>query len=170
MTPIVLLEQLRDYVREQVKDIMLPVRSVKNKTTADYAARVAVERAPRPPEVHLMRLPDKDAEENRIPYIVLQVLTGEDKQAVGDLPQSECRVRVVAVVYDEDASAGMMSALNVITRLRVALLRSGQVGQFLLKPRLEWTVYDVELNPCYVGEMMLTFEMQEIEREVNLYG
>jgi hypothetical protein len=170
MTPITLLEQLKAFVERQVKDIILPVRPIQNRTTAEYAAADSGNVTQRPPEVHLMRLPSKDAEKNCIPYIVLQILKGGDSQASGDFPASECRVRIVAVTYDEDMSLGMMSVLNIITRLRAALLRAGQVGQFLLKPGLEWIVYDDDLHPYYCGEIAVTFELPEIEREVHFHG
>jgi hypothetical protein len=168
MTPIVLLNQLREFVQDQTRDIILPVRPVKNKTTPEYREQNAVGCNPeaRAPEVHLMRLPDKDAETNRVPYIVLQILKGSDTQAVGDIPASECKVRAAAVTYSDDAGLGMMSVLNVITRLRTALLRAGAVGQFLLKPGLEWIIYDSEFEPYHIGEMALTFELPEIIREV----
>jgi hypothetical protein len=171
MTPIVLLEQLRDFTREQIKDIILPVRPVSNKMTEEYAKSVAVDcNDRRPPEVHLMQLPSKDAATNRIPYIVLQALKGDDSRQAGENPHSDCKVRVVAMTYNENVSEGLMSALNVVTRLRIALLRAGQVGQFLLKPGTQWIVYETEIDPYYVGEMMMTFEMPEIYRETNIIG
>jgi len=171
MTPIVLLEQLKAFVEEQVKDIILPVRPTNNKMTDEYRESLGETGEPvteRPPEVHLMQLPTKDAETNRIPYIVLQVLTGTDSQAAGQEPESECQVRIVAMTYNTNQSEGMMSALNVITRLRIALLRAGKAGQFLIRSPLEYALYQAELNPYYAGDMVLIFEMPAINRETNL--
>ncbi|MCL1904487.1 MAG: hypothetical protein FWF94_08780 [Oscillospiraceae bacterium] len=166
MTDIVLLEQLKTFVEEQTKDIILPVRPVKNKTTEEYQAENPVVKH-RVPEVFLQRLPDKDAETNRIPYILLQVLTGiDDQNSDGDY-DSECKVRLVAATYSEDGQAGSMALMNVLTRLRVALLRERQVGQFLLRLPLERVVYPDNVSPYYLGEMLLTFEMPEIQREIN---
>ncbi len=100
---------------------------------------------------HLMRLPNKDAETNRIPYILLQFLTGEDTQQTGNEPDSECKIRIVVATYSEDASAGSMDLLNIITRIRIALLKEGVIGkQFMLRKPLEYVVYPDETGSYYL--------------------
>lgn len=173
MTPLVLLTELKKFIEENTKDIILSVRPVKNRKPhgeeAEQAETAITERAA---EVHIMRLPDKDAETQRIPYILLQFLTGKDEQKPTEQPESECNVRIVVATYSEDGGAGAADLLDVLTRIRVALLKAGEVGnQFLLKKPLEYVVYPDDTSPYYLGEMLTIWEMPIIQREVtpNVY-
>ena len=90
MTPIELLYELKKFIEANTKDIILSVRSIKNKVIPEPSSKKSenaeVEPQTRAAEVHLMRLPNKDAETNRIPYILLQLLTGVDEQEAGKDP------------------------------------------------------------------------------------
>ncbi len=175
MTPIELLYELKKFIEETTKDIILSVRPVNNRVIPEPSGKGKKEKSEEQPksraaEVHLMRLPNKDAETNRIPYILLQFLTGEDTQQTGNEPDSECKVRIVVATYSEDASAGSMDLLNVITRIRVALLKKGVIGkQFALRKPLEYVVYPDETGSYYLGEMITIWGIPTIKREVNLY-
>lgn len=179
MTPVVLLEQLKLFIEKHTRDIILPVRPVKNKTVPGRGQLTSGTKDPpedaithRAAEVHIMRLPDKNAETQRIPYILLQFLTGTDEQKPTEEPDSECKVRIVVATYSEDGGAGAMDVLNVLTRIRIALLKEGEVGQqFLLRKPIEYIVYPDDTNPYYLGEMLTIWEMPIIHREVNTsYG
>ena len=70
--------------------------------------------------------------------------------------------------WAEDESEGAMCVLNLLTRIRVALLKDGVVGgQFVLKSPLEMIVYPDSTAPYYLGEMMTTWAMPIIESEVQ---
>lgn len=176
MTPNELLEELKRFIEEQTKDIILSVRPVKNKVIPEPSVKKKADNADNEPltraaEVYLMRLPDKDAETNRIPYILLQLLTGIDEQEQGKEPDSACKIRIVFATYSEDASAGSMDLLNVITRIRVALLKQGVIGkQFTIRKPLEYAIYPDETGPYYLGEMLTIWGIPTIKREVNLYA
>ena len=158
MTPVVLLERLKDFAKEATKDLIL---EVKVKGGEDGPKE-------RAPEVHTMRLPDTDAETRLIPYILLQFIKGTDTQEAGEKPDAECAVRIVVATYSEDAETGAMDVLNVITRIRVALMKAGIVGeQFTVKRPLEYIVYPDSTRPYYLGEIMTLWEMPTIEREVQ---
>ncbi len=175
MTPIELLDELKKFIEESTKDIILSVRPVNNKIIPEPSGKGKKEKSEEQPksraaEVYLMRLPNKDAETNRIPYILLQFLTGEDTQQAGNEPDSECKVRIVIATYSENASAGSMDLLNVITRIRIALLKKGVIGkQFTLRKPLEYVVYPDETGAYYLGEMITKWGIPTIKREVNLY-
>ncbi|SHJ74406.1 hypothetical protein [Tepidibacter formicigenes] len=158
MTAVVLLEKLKKYIEEHTKDIILSVRT---KSSSEEAKE-------RPAEVHKMRLPDKEGETKRIPYILLQFLTGKDEQKEGQSAESECKIRIIVATYSEDGGEGAMDVLNVLTRIRISLLKDGVVGeQFLIKKPLEYIVYPDDTAPYYMGEMLTIWEMPEIEREVK---
>ena len=177
MTPTILLEQLKEFIQQSTADIILPVRPVKNKTLPatprqrERSAAAEDATTERAAEVHLMRLPDKDAEENRIPYILLQYLTGTDAQESGREEESECKVRIIVATYSENDSEGALDVLNLIGRIRYALLKVGEIdNQFLLRKPLEHLVYPDDTRPYFFGEIMTIWEMPTIKREVNTYG
>lgn len=146
MTPIVLLKELKQFIEDNTKDIILPVRPINNKIIPEPSGKGKKNAGEQPKrraaEVHLMRLPNKDAETNRIPYILLQFLTGADEQKSGEASDSECKIRIVIATYSEDGSAGSMDLLNVITRIRVALLKTGVIGdKFVLRKPMMYLPY-----------------------------
>ena len=70
MTPNELLNELKRFIEEQTKDIILSVRPVNNKVFPEPSGKKKADNADnelltRAAEVYLMRLPDKDAETNR---------------------------------------------------------------------------------------------------------
>lgn len=143
MTPLELLDALKAFIEENTKDILLPVR-------VDRKSGKAKER---PAEVYKMRLPTKDAETKRIPYVLLQYIKSTDTQTAGQPPESSCMVRIVAATYSEDGEEGAMCVLNLLTRIRVALLRDGVIAdRFMLKPPVEMIVYPDSTPPYYLGE------------------
>lgn len=161
MTPVILLKRLKEFIEDQTKDLIL---SVKVKGGGDGPKE-------RAPQVHVMRLPDKDAETALIPYILLQFIKGTDIQEAGERPESECNVRIVVATYSEDGGEGATDVLNVITRIRTALLKAGVVGeQFLIKKPVEYIVYPDSTAPYYLGEMMTLWEIPAIERETPSDG
>ena len=158
MTPLELLDALEDFVKRETKDILLPVRV--DRKSGDHKER--------PAEVYKMRLSTKSAKIERIPYLLLQYIKSTDTQEPGQRPESACMVRIVAATYSEDESEGAMCVLNLLTRIRVALLRDGIIGErFMLKPPLEMIVYPDSTAPYYLGEMMTEWTMPIIESEVQ---
>jgi hypothetical protein len=117
-----------------------------------------------------MRLPDKDAETNRVPYIILQYITGKDTQEPGEREDSLSSVRIVIATYSDNDSEGAMDVLNLITRMRNALLKAGVIGdQFLLRRPLEYLVYPDDTQPYFFGELMSVWEMPSVIREVHTH-
>jgi len=158
MTPLELLDALKAFIEENTKDILLPVR----------VDRKSGEAKERPAEVYKMRLPTKDAETKRIPYVLLQYIKSTDTQTAGQPPESSCMVRIVAATYSEDGEEGAMCVLNLLTRIRVALLRDGVIAdRFMLKPPVEMIVYPDSTPPYYLGEMMTEWRMPIVESEVQ---
>ena len=118
----------------------------------------------KPPGVYKMRLPERDvadAHAKRIPYIVLQVLQGEDSHEQSE--DSITRVRIIATTYSEDGGAGAIDVLNVITRIRIALLKTHTIGQiFHLRKPLEWIVYPDDAGNYFFAEIAVVFEMPPV--------
>lgn len=158
MAPLELLDALKAFIEENTKDILLPVR----------VDRKSGEAKERPAEVYKMRLPTKDAETKRIPYVLLQYIKSTDTQTAGEPPESSCMVRIVAATYSEDGEEGALCVLNLLTRIRIAFLRDGVIAErFMLKPPIEMIVYPDSTPPYYLGEMMTEWRMPIVESEVQ---
>lgn len=162
MTPIILLEELKKFIEQKTKDIILQVK-VNSKSGSDEPKERAA-------NIHKMKLPSKDAETKQIPYILLQFLTGKDTQEEGQYSESECQIRIVVATYSEDGSEGALDVLNVLTRIRSSLLKEGVISkQFLIKKPLEYIVYPDDTAPYYLGEMITVWNIPSIEREVIIW-
>ena len=157
MTPVVLLDRLKEFIKEQTRDLLLSVRVNSEEETQE-----------RPAHVYKMRLPNKEGETKLIPYILLQFISGHDSQEENQDPESGCMVRIVIAIYSEDGETGAMNVLNVIDRIRIALLKAGVIGeQFLLQKPIEYIVYPDSTYPFFLGEMITRWELPLIEREVE---
>lgn len=155
MTAVILLEQLKAFTEEATKDLIMPVKMQKGDTEQSY--RVA--------EVHKMRLPDSGSATKKAPYIIHQVITGKDTT------ESQTVIRSIFCVYNDNEEEGGLMLLNLIERVRIALLKAGTVGnQFTLdiNAGVERLIYPDDTAPFYAGEMISTWKMPTVKREVVL--
>ncbi|MCL2636960.1 MAG: hypothetical protein FWD48_01185 [Oscillospiraceae bacterium] len=178
MTDIVLLNELKKYIEAKTQNIILDVRPLENEHPIGYEPseeekqqnnKTMLRRAL---EVHLMGLPNKEKEKNYVPYILAQFLEGDDTQTAGEEPDSTSKIRLIVCTYSDNDSKGAYDVLNILSTLRIALLKERWVGeQFALKMPLEYMVYpnDWVTPPYFAGEMILTFEKPIITQEVD-YG
>lgn len=156
MTPIVLLDNLAEFVKEATANIVLQVKT-----------DPGTQQKERPAEIHKMRLPRKEDSTKRIPYILLQILTGKDSHENGQ-QQSRCQIRIVVGTYSEDQNQGAYDVLNIILRIRTELERVGIIAsQFCLQDPLEYLIYPDDYHPYYFGEMITNWSLPEIKREVE---
>lgn len=165
MTPLDLLDEMKIYVEQQIKDLILPTR----------VRHDSGETPERPAEVHTMALPDKKSETERIPYVVLQFLTSKDEQEPGEEPKSSCKIRIVGATYSEDKAEGQRCILNLLNRIRMAFLRDGSIAdRYFLKIRkeqpLEMIVYPDNKPPYYLGEMLTEWTLPPINIVCGLSG
>lgn len=158
MTAINLLECLEAFVKEKTTDIMLQVK-VRNRNPEEVKERAA--------DVYKMRLPKKEDQIEKVPYILLQLLTGKDNEEDGEPEESVCKIRIVVATYSEDGSEGALDVLNVILRIRSELKKAGVVGErFVLQNPLEYIIYPDSTQPYYLGEMITNWSIPTMEREV----
>lgn len=155
MTAVILLEQLKDFTEEATKDLIMPTKMKKGDTEQSYRAA----------EVHKMRLPDSGSATKKAPYIIHQVITGKDTT------ESQAVIRSIFCVYNENEEEGGLMLLNLIERVRITLLKAGTVGnQFTLdiNAGVERLIYPDDTAPFYAGEMISTWKMPTVKREVVL--
>ena len=158
MTPIFLLDELEKFISAVTNDIKLKVRVRGGQS--DEKERAA--------NVYKMRLPNKEAQIQKVPYILLQFLTGKDDKKDSEPEDSECTVRIVVATYSENGEVGAYDVLNVILRIRTELEKIGIIGgYFALQKPLEYIVYPDSTEPYYLGEMITNWSIPTIKREVE---
>ena len=167
MTRIEFLQHFKAFTEQAVGNLLLPVRQQKEDKEAP-AARAA--------DVYLMRLPDMTSTTKKAPYILHQLVTGSDKQKPGDKqPGATAVLRSVFCVYGgPDEQEGALMLLNLMERLRIALLEQPVIAQRYwidLEAGIETMVYpDVGpppngTAPYYLGEMVTTWVLPFVKRE-----
>ena len=155
MTRVMLLRALKDFTLDATRDLLLPVR----------VQSAEEEPQERPAEVHLMRLPDSSAAKKKAPYIIHQVITGKDEQKPGKRQTSSAEVRSIFCVYDPDEEEGGLLLLNLMERVRIALLKQGVLDsryQLDLEAGLETVSYPDDTAPYYAGEMASRWRLPEL--------
>lgn len=165
MTKNDLLEALKAFTEETVKDLILPVQPQKTEKEPP---------ASRSPEAHIMGLADFTAAKKKAPYVFHQVITAKDWWEPEPHPQmkSQAQVRSVFAVYHENSQEGQLALLGFMERLRITMLKQIVVGrQFKLdvKAGVEYLIYPENIYPFYAGEMISTWILPPVEREVP-YG
>ena len=161
MNRVILLHRLKDFTLDATKDLLMPVKIQSENDT----------KKERPAEVHLMRLPDSKSAHKKAPYILHQFITGADQQNPGSRDTSTATVRSIFCVYSDNEEEGGMILLNLMERLRIALLKQRVIGdQFTLdlEAKLEALCYPDDTAPYFCGEMVSVWKLPSVEREVIL--
>ena len=112
MTRTILPKRLRAFTEEVTADLIMPTRLQKGDTEQIF----------RPAKVYLMRLPDGTSATKKAPYVLHQVITGMDQQPQGQRVTSRAKVRSICCVYNDDEQEGGLMLLNLMERLRIAML------------------------------------------------
>jgi hypothetical protein len=161
MTEIFLLECLKEFTIAETKDMILPTRIQKEDEQQAY----------RPAEVYLMRLDDSSAAKKKAPYIIHQFISGKTSQPQGRPATCSATVRSIFCVYsDSTEDDGALKLLNLMNRLQFALLKVGVIGKKYvldLQAGLESFVYPEDTAPYYAGELVSTWTIPAVEREVD---
>lgn len=161
MDKVQFLKALTKFSQEVTKDMILPV-SLQKEDDGQQQFRA--------PEIHQMRLPDSRQAKKKAPYIIHQIVTGTDKQEDMRKTTSQTVVRSIFCVYCGDEEEGGLMLLALMERLRIALLQQVVIGgQFALdtKAGLETMCYPDDTAPYFSGEMVSTWRLPGIQREVR---
>lgn len=159
MTRNALLDAFAKFTEDVTKDLIMPTRIQKADEEQGYRAAA----------VFKMRLPDSKAAQKKAPYVLHQVITGKDQQPTGTDVDSTTTVRSIFCVYNDDEQEGGLMLLNLMERLRIAILKKIVIGEQFeidLEAGLECLVYPDDTAPYFLGEMVSTWKMPTIKREV----
>ena len=154
------LEQLKTATQAAVKEFMLPTRiqSANDEPTCREA------------DIYLMRLNDSKSAFKKAPYIIHQLITGRDIQPEGQPVRSSVQVRSIFCVYSDDEQEGGLMLLGLAERVRIYLLRHTVIGeryQLDLEQGADFIAYPDDTAPYFAGEMVTTWKIPTIEREVR---
>jgi len=160
MTRLDLLYVLRQVTTEATADIIMPTRLQKDDTKQKFRAA----------DIHLMRLPESSSAQKKAPYIIHQIITGKDVQPAGNDVSSSTVIRSIFCVYNDNEEEGSLMLLNLMERLRIYLLKQVVIGeryQLDLEEGFESLVYPDDTAPYFAAEMISTWKLPAIKREVN---
>lgn len=160
MNKVILLDRLKAFTEEATADIILPTHPQKGDSGSQYRAA----------DVYRMRLPDSRAATKKAPYILHQIITGKDAQPSGQRSTASATVRTIFCVYSNDEQEGGLRLLNLMERLRIALLERVVIGQQFtldLQAGLETLVYPDDTAPYFAGEMVSTWKLPAVQRKVD---
>lgn len=164
MTKAKLLEALRDKTLEVTKDLLLPVQ---------YQKDDAEKPPDRPAGVYIARLPDMRQSTKKAPYILHTVVNSKFAQPTGELMISKVTIRSIFCVYCSDEQEGGLHLVNLMERLRIALMKNPLIGdnqfQCDYQEGIEDLVYPDDTYPYYMGEMITVWDMPRVEREVRFW-
>ena len=162
MTRVKLLDELVNFTEAVTATMRFPVRVQKAGESVTTKA----------PSVYRMRLPDSTSATKKAPYILHQVITGVDEQREGQREESTCTIRSIFCVYCDDEQEGAMYLLNLMERMRIALLRQRVLGRYFqldLEEQIQTLNYPEDTAPYYAGEMVTVWQMPTISQELNSY-
>lgn len=161
MTKLALLDALVEFTKEKTKDLLLMVAQQENDEQPPE---------PRPADVYRMRLPDGTSATKKAPYIIHQIIASKDGISDGR-KYSQVVVRSIFCVYHQDDQEGSLALLELMERLRVDLLKSIVIGrQFKLDEDegVDALIYTDNTAPFFAGEMMTTWYVPVVKREVTI--
>lgn len=156
-----LIEDLKIFCDNAVKWLKLPTAVSKGDTKQVF----------RPPDTYKMRLPDGKSYDKFAPYIIVQFSNSNHVQPQGEEPKNKAIIRFIFCVWCDDEQEGAMMLLNVMETVRLELLRKVNVGEYFkldVYEPLESIPYTDNTAPFFAGEMVGTFDLPPIKREVEL--
>ncbi|MCH5207542.1 MAG: hypothetical protein J1F04_01550 [Oscillospiraceae bacterium] len=160
MTIVNLIDDLKIFCENAVKHLKLPTAVSKGDTEQIF----------RPPTGYKMRLPDGKSADKFVPYFIVQFLNSNHIQKPGEKPKNTAVVRFIFCVWNNDAQEGGMALLNFMETVRLELLRKVNVSEYFkldVNEPLEGLAYPDNTAPFFAGEMIGTFELPPIQREVE---
>lgn len=154
------LTALKAFTEDAISELIMPVRMQKGDSVQSYRAA----------DVFLMRLPDSTSAAKKAPYVLHQMITTKDEQPSGQKPKGSAMVRSICCVYSTDEQEGGLMLLNLMERIRIALLRTTIIGnrfQLDTETGVECLIYPDDTAPYFIGEIVTYWRLPTIEREVR---
>lgn len=170
-TKVGLLYALKKFTERVTGDMKLPVKR---------QSRDEREPEPRPAAVFMTHLPDMTSFDKKAPFILHQVVTGDNGirnankgmgQQIRREMRRDCVIRSVFCVYNPDEQEGGLALLNIMEEMCVSLLQFPILDEVFvldLDEGISQMVYpetgERGTAPYYLGEMVTTWKLPPIKR------
>jgi hypothetical protein len=150
MTPIELVDGLVEFISFTVKDFDLSTK---------------VDGINKSPSVYAGYLPPVDDEDETLapqdyPFIIVRFLSETD-----DNDSDIANIRLVIGTHSEDEQNGWRDALNIATRVKIALKKSQFIGPFALTGKIQTELFEEQLRPFWHIIMDLSFNTPQVQTE-----
>lgn len=120
------------------------------------------------PAVHIGYLPKKthvNVEENEFPFVILRPLEGEDS----DHETGFATIKLLFGTKSDD-DEGFIDVLNVMERVRIALLKKRVLDQrYRLELPYKWKFHEEQPEPEWIGEATTKWLLPTVHEEVEEY-
>ncbi|NPV30656.1 MAG: hypothetical protein HPY58_13620 [Firmicutes bacterium] len=153
MTPVLLVDALRDFIEDVVKNYWLETKKPDlNK----------------PPQVVTGYLPPPEAsrEEPNFPFVIIRLLEGTDDQE-----GSTVTVKIIVGTYSEDSQNGWRDVANIIQRIRTELLRRRVIAKkYRVEYPIKFEIVEEHPYPEWIGVMTTVWAIAQPIVEEVFYG
>ena len=148
-TPIMLVDRLIDFIKPVVDEYVLPSN---------------VPGVSKAPQVVSGYLPEKKPGLGQnppdFPYVIVRYLDDNDTD-----DNNIARVKIIAGTYSEDTQGGWRDCMNVITKIKAALLKQRFFGPFKVEKPVKTELPEEQPYPEWVAFLMLTITIPQVQEE-----
>jgi len=150
MTPIILIDQLVLFIQSVVSEFDLETNVPGVRKQPQVVAGYLREKK----TAQKQEVPD-------FPHVVVRFL--EDTDA---LESNTAHVRIIAGTYSQDEQNGWRDAMNVITRIKQALIKQRIIGNiFIMEKPIKTDLPEEQPFPEWVAMMTVNFTIPQIQEE-----
>lgn len=155
---MMLLDAIQEFLEDKLKNVQLLVKPNEDDDEAPTVRGV---------RIFHQRMPNPEDTSPYIPYILLQMLNGEDKRLEDGQEESKTAVRFVVTLYDPDPEEGAKALSNLISTMRYEMEQAGVVGgRYELMRPVQYQFYVENTLPYHLAEMMTEWRIPNVERVV----
>lgn len=155
MTLNSLMESLRDWIEADLKEIRLPAKPEEEGQAREQSIQVFEPAMPL----------DTDME-RVVPFILLQLINGNDAWSSSKGETCTATIRAVICVYDLDPQQGKRTLLGIVEKLRFDLEQAGAIGPHELKRPFEYLIYPDDTDYYRMAELSMTWSVPAVRRDV----
>lgn len=149
MTPIELVDELVNFIKEVV---------------SDYDLFTKIEGVTKVPSVYPGYLPPVNKENNNgtpgdYPYILVRFLNDADVMN----ESNTANIRLIIATYSEDEQNGWRDTMNLVDRIKFELREKMFIGPFSLTGKIETNLFEDHPYPYWHAIMDLSFHIPQVQ-------
>jgi len=149
MTPIALVDRLIEFITPVVAEYVLPSNVP------------GISKAPQVISGYLKeKKPMAKQEPPDFPYVIVRYLDDTDTDE-----GATANVKIIAGTYSEDTQDGWRDCMNVITKIKVALLKQRFFGPFKIEKPIKTELPEDQPYPEWVAFLNLTVTIPQVQEE-----